>query len=79
MKKKSNLFKPVNIEQKLKEIGEKVKAERKVINKNYEKFAIENQINKVTLFRIETGENYKMSSLLQVLNAIEISLEDLLK
>jgi predicted transcriptional regulator len=79
MKKKINLFEPVNIEQKLKAIGEKVKAERKVINKNYEKFAIENNINKVTLFRIETGDNYKMSSLLKVLNTIGISLEDLLK
>ena len=53
MKKKSNLFKPVDIEQKLKEIGVKIKAERKVVNKNYEKFAIENHINKVTLFRID--------------------------
>jgi hypothetical protein len=79
MKKKINLFEPVNIEQKLKEIGEKVKANRKVINKNYEKFAVENHINKVTLYRIETGDNYKMSSLLQVLNAIGISIEDLLK
>jgi transcriptional regulator with XRE-family HTH domain len=79
MKKKSTPFEPVNIEQKLKALGAKVKTKRKVINKNYEKFAIENKINKVTLLRIETGDNYKMSSLLQVLNAIGISIEDLLK
>jgi predicted transcriptional regulator len=79
MKRNSVPTTPVNIEQKLKEIGLKVKLRRKVVNKNYEKFALEHNINKVTLYRIETGDNYKMSSLLQVLNAIGISIEDLLK
>lgn len=70
---------PVDIDQKLKEIGMKVKTHRKAINKNYVKFASEHKVNRLTLYRIENGENFKMSSLLQVLNAIGISLEDLLK
>jgi transcriptional regulator with XRE-family HTH domain len=79
MKTKGNKFVPVNIDQKLKEIGEKVRLQRKAVNKNYQVFATENNINKVTLNRIETGDNFKMSSLLEVLNVIGISIEDLLK
>jgi transcriptional regulator with XRE-family HTH domain len=79
MKKKTIQVTPVDINQKLKEIGEKVKFRRKSITNNYEDFAKDHKINKVTLSRIELGDNYKMSSLLQVLNAIGISIEDLLK
>jgi transcriptional regulator with XRE-family HTH domain len=79
MKPKGKKFAPVNVDHKLKEIGEKVRLKRKAINNNYEDFAHEHNINKVTLNRIETGDNFKMSSLLQVLNAIGMSIEDLLK
>jgi transcriptional regulator with XRE-family HTH domain len=79
MKKKDDQFMPVNIDQKLKEIGQKVRQRRKSVSKNYEDFANGHKLNKVTLSRIENGENFKMSSLLEVLNAIGISLEDLLK
>jgi hypothetical protein len=79
MRKNNIHHTPIDIDQKLKEIGGKVKSHRKAINKNYVKFALDHNLNRLTLYRIETGDNFKMSSLLQVLNAIGISLEDLLK
>jgi len=64
------------IEQKLIEIGSMVRAYRKKIDNNYENFALEHQFNKVTLQRIETGKNYTMSSFIEVLNAMGITLEE---
>ena len=76
---KKDQFIPIDIDQKLKEIGHLVKERRKAITKNHKDFAEDHKINRVTLLRIEKGENFKMSSLLQVLNALEISLEELIK
>jgi transcriptional regulator with XRE-family HTH domain len=70
---------PTDISQKMKEIGSRVSDCRQKVGSNYKKFAKDHGINNMTLWRIEKGEDYKMSSLLQVLNAIGISLEDLLK
>ena len=78
MKKKIVTGIPVDIDQKLKEIGDKVKIRRKAISNNYENFAKAYKINKVTLLRIENGENYTMSSFLRLLNSIGITIEDLL-
>ena len=60
----------------LKEIGAKIRAQRKLISKNYEDFAREHDFNKVTISRLENGENFTMSILIQVLRALDISLED---
>ena len=59
-------------------IGERVRAIRKSNpdNANYEVFAFKNNINKVTLQRIERGENYNMESLLKVLDALGIKLSE---
>jgi transcriptional regulator with XRE-family HTH domain len=76
---KNDQFIPVNIDQKLEDIGLMVRELRKANCKNYVEFAEEHKINKVTLLRIENGENFKMSSLLQVLNALEITIEELFK
>ena len=59
-------------------IGERVRAIRKSNPDyaNYEVFAFKNNINKVTLQRIERGENYNMESLLKVLDALEMKLSD---
>jgi predicted transcriptional regulator len=70
---------PTNISQKMKEIGLKVSDCRQKVGSNYKIFAKDHGINNMTLWRIENGEDYKISSLLQVLSAIGISLEDLLK
>lgn len=57
-------------------IGEKVRRLRKSNPEfdNYEVFAFTHKINKVTLQRIERGENYNIESLLKVLKALGISL-----
>lgn len=59
-------------------IGEKVKRLRKTNPDyaNYEVFAWENKINKITVYRIETGQNYKMDSLLRVLDALNVNVSD---
>lgn len=76
---KKDQFIPVDIDQKLKDIGNMVKERRKAITKNHRDFAEDHNINRITLLRIEKGENFKMSSLLQVLNALGITLEELIK
>ena len=60
----------------LKEIGAKVRTLRKSAFKNYEDFAKTYQFNKVTISRLENGENFTMTSLVQVLRVLDISLED---
>lgn len=60
----------------LKEIGAKVRTHRKSAYKNYEDFAKAYKFNKVTISRLENGENFTMSSLIQVLRVLDISLED---
>lgn len=67
------------IDVKLKEIGAKVRVHRKSVSGNYETFARDNGFNKVTISRLETGENFTMSSLIQVLRVLDISLEDLFR
>ncbi len=63
----------------LKEIGARVRARRKLQTSNYETFAEEHGFNKVTISRIESGENFTISSLIQVLRVLNMSLEDLFK
>ncbi len=70
--------KPTNTEitSTLKKIGVKIRTHRKTISKNYEDFAREHDFNKVTISRIENGENFTMSSLIQVLRVLDVSLEE---
>ena len=62
-------------------IGEKIRMLRKSNPDfiNYEVFAFTHRINKVTLQRIERGENYNMESLLKVLDALGVKLTDFFK
>ena len=60
----------------LKRIGEKVRELRKASEPNYDTFSKKHHINKVTLQRIESGQNFTMTSFLQVLGALDISLQD---
>ncbi len=39
-------------------------------------FAQKYNINKVTLQRLETGKNFTMKSLIEVLNILDVSLEE---
>lgn len=62
-------------------IGEKIRNLRKQNPDfvNYEVFAFTHKINKVTLQRIERGENYTMQNLLKVLTALNIGLSEFFK
>lgn len=63
------------------QIGEKIRKLRKQNPDfdNYEIFSFFYKINKVTLQRIERGENYTMESLLKVLSALDVSLSEFFK
>lgn len=76
-KKKSESFDEIN--SKMSEIGEKVRLLRKKENTNYEDFAKNRNVNKVTLNRIERGDNVSMKLFLSVLVKLDISLEDFFK
>ncbi len=64
------------IEDLMKKIGKRIRYHRKKVEKNYEVFAQKYGINKVTIQRMETGQNFTINSLLQVLGILGISLED---
>jgi hypothetical protein len=64
------------IDRTLKIIGNKVRMHRKSIAKNNLKFSEGNNINKITLCRIENGENYNMRSFIWILRKMNISIED---
>ena len=70
---------PADIEPILKEIGSRIRAHRKFVAKNYEHFAEEHNFNKVTISRIENGENFTMTSFIRVLRVLDISIEDFFK
>lgn len=67
---------PKEIKQVLVEIGKRVRQKRKSVEKNYETFANTHDINKVTLSKLERGENFRMSTLIQVLKALDITIDD---
>ncbi|MBS2212227.1 helix-turn-helix transcriptional regulator [Carboxylicivirga mesophila] len=60
----------------LKRIGALIRQKRKAVSNNYENFAEMHKINKVTLSKIERGENFKFSTFLQILSALDIGLDD---
>lgn len=70
---------PPDIVLKMAEIGNNVKKHRQNVGSNYKNFAKANNLNYMTLWRIENGEDYRMSSFLQVLKAIGITPEDFFK
>ena len=69
----------IPVDQQLKAIGEKVRELRRQKNPNYEAWAYMNGINKVSLSRIERGENVTMKMLLEVLKKLEVTPQDFFK
>ncbi|RED26939.1 hypothetical protein BD847_0870 [Flavobacterium cutihirudinis] len=66
-----------NIELKINQISQKLKEIR--LSKgytSYETFAFENELNRVQYWRIESGKNITLKTLLKVLEIHQISLED---
>jgi transcriptional regulator with XRE-family HTH domain len=67
----------LDVNQKLQQIGERVRELRKEKYSNYESFSKALNINKVTLNRIENGKGVSMKLFISVLLKLEISsLED---
>lgn len=79
MAKRKIIELPEDVAQLMKAIGLKVTENRQKVEPNYKRFAENHNINNMTLWRIQSGEDYKMSSFLQVLNAIGISPENFFK
>jgi transcriptional regulator with XRE-family HTH domain len=69
----------IPVDQQLKEIGEKVRELRRQKNPNYEAWSYLNGINKVSLLRIERGENVTMKMLLEILKKLNVSVQDFFK
>jgi transcriptional regulator with XRE-family HTH domain len=64
-------------EQALQRIGRRLKALRKAKGySNYEQFAYEHNIGRAQYGRYETGSDLRLSSLLRVLAALEVSPEE---
>ncbi len=60
-------------------IGLRVRELRKKHEKNYEEFARKHKINKVTLQRLESGRNFTMKSLVEILLILEVPLEEVFR
>jgi len=77
MKKKGNneAAKPLlDEEQQIAKLGARIKALREQKGyTSYEKFAFEHDIPRAQLGRYERGQNLRFSSLVRILNALEIS------
>lgn len=68
---------PDNIEQQLANLGKRIRALRKAKGyRNYEQFAFQHDINRSSYSRFESGEDMRISSLLKVLEALDISLQE---
>jgi len=67
---------PDDVAQVMKTIGQKLIEHRQSAGSNYKKFAESKGINSMTFWRMQKGEDYKMSSFLQVLLKIGVSPEE---
>jgi len=69
--------KELTTEEALKRLGERIKELRlKKGFTSYEVFAYENEISRAQFGRYEKGEDMRFTSLLRVVKALDISLED---
>ncbi len=75
MKKKP--VKPIDIDKALRQIGERIKQLRQERGySSYEYFAYEHDIARSQFGRYEKGEDLRFSSLVKVINAFGISIEE---
>jgi len=79
MNKKTTQLLPEEIDETMKQIGLRVTELRQQVDSNYKKFSETYNINNMTLWRMQKGKDYKMSSFLQVLRAIGCSPEEFFK
>ncbi len=64
---------------KMKEIGLKIRQVRQATGINSVEFCKLHSINRMTLYRIENGEDSNISSFLHILDVIGVSLEEFFK
>jgi transcriptional regulator with XRE-family HTH domain len=69
----------VSFDHQMKIIGEKVRELRRQQNQNYEAWSYLNGINKLSLNRLERGENVTMKTLLEILKKLNVSVNDFFK
>ncbi len=79
MKKQLEKQEQEYLDKKLKEIGIKIRQLRSSENSNYEAWSYLNGINKVSLSRLERGENVTMKLLITILQKLDVSLEEFFK
>ena len=65
--------------ERIKKVGEKIRLLRKEVEPNYETFAFKNGINRMSYFNVEKGNNIQLSTLLKILDGLDISLEEFFK
>ena len=66
-----------HIDKQLKNLGERIREIRKAKGfSNYEKFAYQHNFNRSSYGRFESGEDIRFSSLLRVLDAFDMTLEE---
>lgn len=70
---------PEDIAPIMKEMGLKVAEYRKKKHPNYRKFAEQNKLNVMTLWRVQNGEDVKLSSFLLILKKVGVSPQDFFK
>jgi hypothetical protein len=78
MKKKDKLQRqPLNTDDELKKLGERIKHLRiKSGYTSYEYFAYEHNISRAQFGRYEQGQDLRFSSLIRVIDALGISIQD---
>lgn len=68
---------PDHIEKQLKQLGKRIRDIRKAKGySNYEQFAFQHDLNRSSYSRFESGEDMRISSLLKVLEAFDMSLAE---
>lgn len=65
--------------ERIKKVGEKIRLLRKEVEPNYETFAFKNGINRMSYFNVEKGNNIQLSTLLKILDGLDITLEEFFK
>ena len=73
MPKRKTIELPEEIAPVMKEIGLKVDEYRRIENPNYKNFAKENNLSNMTLWRVQNGEDVRLSSFLMILKKIGVS------
>ena len=76
MKKKVEHELKSDTDKVIKEIGAKIRLHRKSLWKNYESFSQEKNLNKVTVSKIENGDEYLLRNLIICIHSLDMTLED---